>query len=71
MCVYIDSGQTPLHRAAGGGHTDTAALLLQHGAQIDSADKRYNHIIFIIIFSSLINLLIFNKIQKKKSEYIQ
>ncbi len=30
---------TPLHIAAKDGHKDTAALLLDHGAKVDVADK--------------------------------
>ena len=34
-------GNTPLHLAAHGGHAEAAALLLNHGADVDAKDKRY------------------------------
>jgi ankyrin repeat protein len=37
-----DRGLTPLHAAAYGGHVDTAAALIEHGAAIDDNQNRYH-----------------------------
>lgn len=36
------AGATPLHYAAFGGHSDTARLLVEHGADINARDGRFN-----------------------------
>ena len=33
------SGETPLHKAAGAGHHETCQWLFQHGASVDVQDK--------------------------------
>lgn len=37
-----ESGATPLHYATFGGHSDVARLLVQHGADINARDDKFN-----------------------------
>ena len=37
--VCLQYSQTPLHKASGGGHTETVRLLLERGAEVDARDE--------------------------------
>ena len=37
--MFLQDHNTPLHRAAAGGHTDIVKILIEKGADVNAKDK--------------------------------
>ena len=55
VCVLLHRGWTPLHRASEEGHTDTARVLVERGADLESRDEEWVYWSVTDLFTHYIN----------------